>query len=127
MKLQIELTWHGGLVEEGDDNSRTGPVYHLYDADTGKSICDEDFATSEELETYIATHYPGCERWTPPPAPPEEYAHLMALLGLYDGGLLDNPHIKRVARNGLINQFYQSGYPDDIVARVRNVIEHLKQ
>lgn len=126
MKLKVELVWNNGIVDEGD-NQYYPPEYYLVDANTGKWPCDIYFKTPEELEAYITVHYPNCERWMPPPALPEESAQLMALLGLYDGGLLDNPHIKRVVRNGLINQLYQSGYPDDIVARVRNVIEYLKQ
>ena len=126
MKLKVELMWYGGLVVEGDDDARSGAEYYLVDADTGESLGDDVFGTSEELEGYIAAHYPDVERWMPPPPPPEEAARLKRFLEMFAGGQLDNPHLKHSVRDFLINQLYQSGYPDATVARIRTVIECLK-
>lgn len=48
MKLQVELTWWSGLVEECDLGPPE-PDYELIDADTGQSLSDREFVTYEEL------------------------------------------------------------------------------
>ena len=125
MKLKVELIWGGGVLVEGDDPAAPGAIYYLVDADTGESLCDIDFDTHEKLESYIAAHFPGCERWVPPPPPADEAARLAKFLEMHDSGSLDNPHIKKVVRNFLVNQLYQSGYPEETVARIRTVIAQL--
>lgn len=125
MKLKVELIWGGGVLVEGDDPTAPGAIYYLVDADTGETLCDIDFTDYEKLESYISTHYPDCERWLPPPAPPNEAAQLAKFLEMFDSGSLDNPHIKKVVRNFLINQLYLSGYQEETVDRIQTVIKQL--
>jgi hypothetical protein len=116
--------WWGGIVMNDDDAS--GPEYSIVDAETNKPLSDRYFYNPDELEDYIAAHYPGCERWVPPSPPPEEVETVGRLLEKYARGELDNDHIRHTVRGYLINHLYQSGYSPDITARIRAVIEALK-
>lgn len=123
MKLQVELIWYGGLIADDEHNNKSGAEYHLLDADTGMSLCETDFGTAEELEAYIAKHYPDCERWTPPPAPAEEAKRVYKILDMFAAGSLDTPQIKQVVHDFLVNQLYQSSYPEQTQLQIRQVIK----
>lgn len=121
MKLKVELTWWGGLVEENAPVPAE-PDYELVDADTGESLTELSFRTCEELEAYIAAHYPAAERWQPPPATPEEAAMLERVLALLESGReLDQVVIRRL----LIGRLYQYGFPDETVARIKSALARL--
>jgi hypothetical protein len=121
MKLKVELMWWDGLVED-DAPGPPEPDYELVDADTGQSLSDREFGTYEELEAHIAARYPGCERWVPPPAPPEKAAGLARVLELLESGTeLDRVVVRRL----LIGQLYQFGYPDETVALIRVALARL--
>lgn len=123
MRLKVELTWWGGVLADKNDPGPPEPDYELIDADSGKSLTDCQLRTHEEVEAYIAAHYPGCERWVPPPAPAEEAAALGRILDLLEGDVeLDRVVIRRM----LIGKLYQSGYPEEIVAKIKTWIARLK-
>ena len=115
MRVQVELTWWSGLVED-DAPGPPEPDYELFDADTGQSLTDRQLVTYEEVEAYIAAHYPGCERWMPPPASPEQTAALKRVFGILESGV-ELDHI--VIRRFLIGQLYQFSYPDEITSLIR--------
>lgn len=124
MKLKVELIWYGGLIVDDDEqNNKSGAEYHLLDADTGLSLCETDFGTAEELESYIAIHYSDCERWIPPPAPAEEAKRVDIILEMFEADKLDTPQIKKVVHEFLVNQFYQSSYPEQTQSHIRQVIK----
>lgn len=122
MRVKVELTHWNGIVVD-DDPGPPEADYDLVDADTGKVLSTYgQLKTYEEVEKYIATKYPDCERWVPPPAPTEEAAALSRILKLLDAGAkLD----RVVVRRFLIGQLYQSGYPDEFVARIRATLARL--
>jgi len=122
MKLKVQITWWNGIVEVGE-RGPPEPEYDLIDADTGQNLSTHgQFRTYEELEAYIAARYPGCERWVPPPAPPKEAAALARILELLDAGTeLDRVVVRRL----LIGQLYQSGYPEETVARIKATLARL--
>lgn len=124
MRLKVELTWWGGLLADKNDPGPPEPEYDLVDADTGQllSACGQ-LKTCEEVEAYIAAHYPGCDRWVPPPAPPTEASTLARILEMLEAGVaLDRVVVRRM----LIGQLYQSGYPEETVAKIKAWIARLK-
>lgn len=123
MKLKVELTYWNGIVVDGDPGPPE-PEYDLVDADTGKYLSAQgQLRTCEEVEAYIAAHYPGSERWVPPPAPPNEASTLARVFEFLDAGVeLDRMVIRRM----MIGQLYQSGYPEETVARIKDWIARLK-
>lgn len=121
MKLQVELTWWDGLVED-DAPGPPEPEYEVFDADTGRTLSDGPFVTYEDVEAYIAANYPGCERWQPPPASAQQAIALARIFGLLEAGVeLDHVVIRRF----LIGQLYQFGYPDETVARIKGTLARL--
>lgn len=124
MRIKVELTQWNGIVVD-DDPGPPEADYDLVDADTGKMLSTYgQLKTYEDVEAYIARHYPDCERWLPPPAPPEESTALSRILELLDAGTeLD----RVVVRRFLIGQLYQSGYPDETVTKIKSTLERLSR
>lgn len=122
MKLKVEITWWNGIVVDGDPGP-SDPDYDLVDVDTGEFLSAHgQLETYEEVEAYIAARYPGCERWVPPPAPPEKATALTRILDLLDAGTeLDPLAVRRM----LIGQLYQFGYPNETVAKIRATLARL--
>lgn len=120
MRLKVELTWWNGIVEEGDP-AWSEPEYELSDADTGHALADRAFSSCVELETYIAAHYPDCERWVPPLPPSEDAVKLEHMLGLIEK-LPPEQFNPQALRSFLAAQLYQSSYPPGMVARIRRVL-----
>jgi len=124
MQLKVELTqWNGVVVD--DDPGPTEADYDLFDADTGKMLSTYgQLKTYEDVEAYIARHYPDCERWVPPPATPNEAATLARIFELLDAGTeLDRIVIRRY----LIRQLYQSSHPAETITKIRDVLARLLQ
>lgn len=122
MKLKVDLTyWHG--LTDGGDPGPPEPDYDLVDVDTGKVLTAQgQLRTYEQVEAYIAARYPDCERWVPPPASPKEAAALARIFELLEAGVeLDRVVIRRM----LIGQLYQSGCPEETVAKIRAWIARL--
>ncbi len=120
MKLRVELTWGGGIVDDQDQQPQPEPHFDLVDDDTGKPLLDRSFPTCAEMEAYIAERYPDCERWVPPPPSPKEAATLEQVLRLIDQSVLD-PRVGGV-RCALIGHLYQSGYPPETVSKLRTLL-----
>lgn len=121
MRLQVELTWWDGLVEEHAPGPPE-PDYELFDADTGRSLSDCRFTRFEDVEAYIADNYAECERWKQPAASAEQATALERILDMLESGVeLDRVVIRRF----LIGQYYQFGYSTDVTARIRTALGHL--
>lgn len=122
MKLKVELTNWNGIEVDGDPGPPE-PDYEIVDADTGKSLtAPGQLKTYEEVEAHIAARYPGCERWAPLPAPPEEAAKVARILELLESGMELDPV---AMRRFLIGRVYQYSYPDETVAKLKAWIARL--
>jgi hypothetical protein len=101
---------------------RRSRVTIITDADSGQSLTDHELNTYEEVESYIATHFPDCERWRPSPATYGETAELERVFEMLDSGI----ELSRVkSRRFLIGQLYECGYPDETTARIRAALARL--
>ncbi len=118
MKLQVRITFWNGMPEPGDPEEI--PDYDIVDADTGRLLTDKPFKSYKELEAHIASHYPDCERWVPPLAPPEHLKGMVKLLDFMDKTDLDLNFAK--FRMTMIHDFYNYSFPDEIAARMNDFI-----
>ena len=122
MRIRVDLTHWNGIVVD-DDPGPPEADYDLVDADTGKILTTYgQLKTYEEVEAHIARHYPDCERWVPPPAPPNEAAALARIFELLDAG---NELDRIVIRRFLIGQLYQSSHTVEIVAKIKDELARL--
>jgi hypothetical protein len=125
MRLKVELEWRDGIRVDGDRDPPGEPFYFLIDADTGRHLTELTFESCNELEAYIMAHHPGSERWTPPPAEPQDAARLERVLALLDrprSQEFDPDYARGYARPTLIAELYQSGYPPETVERIRRAL-----
>ena len=120
MKLKVELTRWNGIAVDGDP-PYPEPEYDLVDADTNRSLVDGPFTTCTELEAHIAVNFPNCERWVPPPPSADDALKLDRVFALIEQSASDkfNP---QAVRPFLVGQLYQSGYPPEMVARIRRAL-----
>ena len=125
MRFKVELEWREGIRVDGDRDPPREPFYFLIDADTGRHLTERIFESCNELEAYIMANYPGCERWTPPPAEPQDAARLERVLAVLDrpsSQEFDPEYARPYARPTLIAELYQSGYPAETVERIRRAL-----
>lgn len=124
MKLKVELMYWNGVLGD-DDPGSPEPSYELIDADTNESLfCFRQSVSYEQVEAYIAARHPGCERWVPPPAPPNEAAGLARVLEMLESGI---EFSRDSVRGMLIGQIYQSSYPDETVVRIRAALTRMNK
>jgi len=122
VRIKVELTWLSGLLDE-DNQVPPEPLYELVNADTGELLTDIEFRTYEQMEDFIARQYPVCERWQPPPASEEDKSELNRVFALLGQGVNFDP---ATLRQILISHLYQVGWPQNTLAKIREVLGHLK-
>ena len=124
MKIKVELFWWNGILVDGESEDHPEPDYEIVDADTGHQLLDYPLRSYEEVEAYIATTFPDCERWTPPPSP-DDAVKLEKILAIVEFPSGEVALDERVVRNFLVGQLYQNGYPEPVVTRIRAVLGRL--
>ena len=122
MKLRIELTWFGGIVEEGAQRPPPEPLYDLcvWD-DSGRVVAERSFEACLEMEAYIRQSWSGVEREALPPAGAEDVARLeraFALLERSGAKEFDPDHLRAM----LAGMLYQWSHPPETTARLRGAL-----
>jgi hypothetical protein len=84
MKIYIDEEHSGGFIIDGQENKGALIVYSIVDGETGGNLSDQEFGSYEAAEAYVATHFPGCERWVPPPPSAAGLAELMRLVNFLE-------------------------------------------
>lgn len=91
MKYFIDETHQGGFIHDGEEYKGVLILYSIIDGETGCNLTDQEFGSYEAAEAYVATNFPGCERWMPPPPSAEGLAELMRLINLSEIEIERNP------------------------------------
>lgn len=82
MKIYIDEEHSGGFILDGQENKGVLIQYYIVDGESGSPLTDQEFGSYEAAEAYVATNFPGCERWVPPPPSAEGLAELMRMVNL---------------------------------------------
>ena len=122
MKLKVELTWWNGVLAGDGSDEYPDPDYEIVDADTGRPLADRNLQTYEEVEAFIATSYPECERWAGSAHSPEKAAGLEKVLAMLEAQPDDIVRDAKQIRTILIGQLYQYGHTGPVLARIRAVL-----
>lgn len=122
MKIHIDETHQGGVILEGENFKGVHVLYSIEDGDTGRSLSDQEFSSYEAAEDYAATHFPGCERWTPPPPSAGEIEELMRIVNWMEQSPSDVKTTGATARGiwaRLSHQLHQRSHDPNTAARIR--------
>lgn len=120
VRLEIELTWLGGIVEDDDrDAPPQEPIYELRVIAPGARDEEHEFDSCIELEAFIAERYPDATRASLPPASPDEAARLEKVFARLDDPQRFDPRHARAYFAGLL---YQWSHPPETVARLRRAL-----
>lgn len=125
MKIHIDEMHQGGFILEGEKYKGVGISYSIVDGDTGRSLTDQEFNAYEAAEAYVAQHFSGCERWTPPPPSAEELAELMRIVSWMERSPSDVATTGPTARGiraRLSYQLHQRSHEPSVVTRLRALL-----
>lgn len=84
MRIYIDEMHSGGFILDGQEDKGVTIEYSIVDGESGRDLADQVFGSYEAAEAYVATHFPGFERWIPPPPSAEGLAELMRLVNLLE-------------------------------------------
>lgn len=84
MKIYIDEMHSGGFILDGQEDKGVTIEYSIVDGESGCDLTDQVFGSYEAAEAYVSAHFPGCERWTPPPPSADGLAELMRLVNLLE-------------------------------------------
>lgn len=130
MKIYIDEEHSGGFILDGQENKGVLIVYTIVDGETGRNLTDQEFGSYEAAEAYIATNFPGCERWMPPPPSVEGLAELMRLVNLLEVEIeRDPPHVFSAMDRGswvsLSCRLHRHSLDSNTVARVKALLARI--
>jgi hypothetical protein len=125
MKIHIDETHQGGVILDGENYKGVQILYSIEDGDTGRSLSDQEFNSHEAAEAYVAAHFPGCERWTPPPPSAGELEELMRIVNWMEQSPSEVATTGATARGilaRLSHQLHQRSHEADTAARIRALL-----